>query len=280
MRILVTGIDGFTGRHLKLKLTGLGHLVYGLSANLMDLNSVNKEIEEIQPEAVAHLAGVSFAGHKEYRQYYDVNLIGTRNLLEALRCHSKKIKSVLIASSANIYGGNYQYPISENDNPNPGSDYAISKLALEYVAKLFMNKLPIFIVRPFNYSGVGQSESFLIPKIINHFNKKMTSIELGDITVQREFNDVRNVVDIYSKLLTNAPSGNIFNICTGKVFSIQEIINRCEEITNQKMEIKANHDFYRSNDANRLVGNGQYLRKFIKHENVFDLDDTLLWMLS
>ena len=280
MRVLITGIDGFTGGYLKLKLAESGHVVTGLSANLMDFNSIEKEIEKMQPEAVVHLAGVSFAGHKEYRQYYDVNLIGTRNLLEALHCHSKNLKSVLVASSASVYGNSYQHPINENDTPNPINDYAISKLALEYVAKLFMDKLPIFIVRPFNYTGVGQSENFLIPKIIKHFNRKKSSIELGNVMIQREFNDVRNVVNIYLDLLTNTPSGKIFNICTEKTFSIQDIINRCEKITNHKMEVRVNPNFCRSNDADRLVGNGQYLRKFINPKNEFSIDDTLFWMLS
>ena len=280
MRILITGIDGFTGGYLKLKLAKSGHVVTGLSANLMDFNSIEIEIEKMQPEAVVHLAGVSFAGHKEYRQYYDVNLIGTRNLLEALHCHSKNLKSVLVASSASVYGNSYQHPINENDTPNPINDYAISKLALEYVAKLFMDKLPIFIVRPFNYTGVGQSENFLIPKIIKHFNRKKSSIELGNVMIQREFNDVRNVVNIYLDLLTNTPSGKIFNICTEKTFSIQDIINRCEKITNHKMEVRVNPNFCRSNDADRLVGNGQYLRKFINPKNEFSIDDTLFWMLT
>ena len=279
MHVLITGVDGFTGRYLKLKLIESGHTVTGLSANLIDFNSINKEIEKVQPEAVVHLAGISFAGHEDYKKYYDVNLVGTRNLLEALSNHSENLKSVLIASSASVYGDGYKHAISENETPNPINDYAISKLALEYVAKLFMDKLPIFIVRPFNYTGLGQSESFLIPKIIEHFNKKKPSIELGNIMIQREFNDVRNVVNIYSDLLINGPSGKIFNICTEKTFSIQDVINRCEKITNHKMEIRVNPNFCRSNDANRLVGNGQYLRKFTDPVNVFSLDDTLRWML-
>ena len=280
MHVLITGVNGFTGRHLKLKLIESGHIVTGLSTNLIDFNSINKEIEKIQPEAVVHLAGISFTEHEDYKRYYDVNLVGTRNLLEALSNHSENLKSILIASSASIYGDGYKHAISENDTPNPINDYAISKLALEYVAKLFMDKLPIFIVRPFNYTGLGQSESFLIPKIIEHFNKKRSSIELGNIMIQREFNDVRNVVNTYSDLLINAPSGKIFNICTEKTFSIQEIVNKCEKITNHKIEIKVNRNFCRSNDAYRLVGNGQYLRKFTNRKNVFSLDDTLRWMLS
>ena len=280
MRILITGINGFTGSYLRSKLIELGFSVVGLNSNLLDYNSLCKEIKMLKPEAVIHLGGVSFAGHKDYKNYYETNLIGTRNLLEVLSEYSKDIKSILIASSGSIYGNHYRHTINENDIPKPANDYAISKLASEYVAKLFMEILPITIVRPFNYTGLGQDNNFLIPKIVEHFNKRKTSIELGNINIQREFNDVRNVVNIYSDLLINIPSGNIFNICTEKTFSIQEIISKCEKITNHKIEIRANSNFCRSNDANRLVGNGQYLREFINPKNAFSMDDTLHWMLS
>lgn len=279
MRILITGSNGFTGGYLKSKLIASGHKVVGLTSNLIDFRSINKEIEMVQPESIVHLGGVSFTEHKDYKNYYDFNLIGTRNLLEALNNHSKNLKSVLIVSSASIYGDRYKQAISENNIPNPLNDYAISKLALEYAAKLFMDKLPIFIVRPFNYTGVGQDENFLIPKIVKHFNNKKSSIDLGNITIQREFNDVRNVVNTYIDLITNPPLGEILNICTEKTFSIKEIVDKCEKITNHKMEIKINPKLCRANDAIRLVGNGQYLKKFIKSKNTFSFDDTLKWML-
>jgi GDP-6-deoxy-D-talose 4-dehydrogenase len=279
MHVLITGVGGFTGRHLKLKLIESGHTVTGLSANLIDFNSINKEIEKIQPEAVVHLAGVSFTALKDYKDYYDVNLVGSRNLLEALSNHSTNLKSVLIASSASIYGNEYRHAINENDTPNPNNDYAISKLALEYVAKLFMDRLPIFIVRPFNYTGVGQDESFLIPKIVKHFKEKKSCIELGDLNIEREFNDVRNVVNTYANLIKTPPLGEVLNICTEKAYSIKNVVNMCENITQHKLEIKINPIIIRTNVAFRLVGNSQHLKNFIISNNMFSFEDTLSWML-
>lgn len=88
-----------------------------------------------------------------------------------------------------------------------------------------------------------------------------------------------NVVNTYIDLITNPPLGEILNICTEKTFSIKEIVDKCEKITNHKMEIKINPKLCRANDAIRLVGNGQYLKKFIKSKNTFSFDDTLKWML-
>ena len=122
-----------------------------------------------------------------------------RNLLEALNLNSKELMHIFVISSASIYGNGYKLPIKEHFLPNPDSDYAVSKLASEFVAKLFMETLPITILRPFNYTGIGQDENFIIPKIIDHFKKKPT-IELGNIN-EREFNDVRNIVYLYCNLL-------------------------------------------------------------------------------
>ena len=82
---------------------------------------------------------------------------------------------------------------------------------------LWMDKLPIFIVRPFNYTGRGQDKKFVVPKIIDHFREKKTFIELGNIDVLREFNDIRFVSDIYTKLLVTPPIGKIINICTKQI---------------------------------------------------------------
>jgi len=280
MLILITGINGFTGQYLKSKLIERGYEVVGLKADLMDASSLDKEIKKVQPDAVVHLAGISFVAHSDKRDFYNINIIGTYNLLNSLDSSLLNLKSVLIASSSNVYGNMHEQSISERGALDPKNDYAVSKLSLEYMSKLFMDRLPICIVRPFNYTGVGQSTDFLVPKIIHHFLEKRPHIMLGNMNIHREFNDVRNVVDIYSSLITGSFSGKVFNICTEKTYSIANIINMCEKITKHKIEVRKNVELCRNNEAIRIAGNGQYLKKHVKFKNKFDLSDTLHWMLN
>ncbi|MDX2504763.1 MAG: NAD-dependent epimerase/dehydratase family protein, partial [Gammaproteobacteria bacterium] len=208
---LITGLDGFTGRYVQTELENSGYNVVGLSCDLTDLDALSAEIMQVQPHAVVHLAGIAFVGHGNANAFYEVNLIGTRNLLEALSQHAPDIQNILLASSANIYGNRAEGVLSEDTPPDPINDYAVSKLAMEKMANLWASRLPLFIVRPFNYTGNGQDEVFLIPKIVSHFKQEKAIIELGNLDVWREFGDVRSVANIYKKLIETCPAGETLN---------------------------------------------------------------------
>jgi len=284
MRILITGLDGFTGYYVKKELLAHGNTdvnqVIGLKSDLTDRDAVAAEIKQIQPETVVHLAAVAFVGHGNVEDFYKVNLIGTCNLLEALYQSAPTIKRILLASSANVYGNQSEGKLSEECALSPANDYAVSKFAMEQMAALWVNRLPLFIVRPFNYTGVGQHDDFLIPKIVNHFRSKASVIELGNLDVYREFNDVRMIAEIYSKLLQLAPIGERINVCTGKSYSLKEIIKLCGEITNHDIEVKVNPKFVRANEVKTLMGDNQKLITLISDLNVRSLEDTLRWMLE
>ena len=280
MRILVTGLNGFTGCHLKPELESHGHTVKGLNSNLTKPVAVAAEIAKLNPEAVIHLAGISYVGHGNARELYEVNLLGTRNLLEALDHHAPDVRSILLASSANIYGNHTEDALSEETRPCPTNDYAVSKLAMEQMAQLWIERLPLFIVRPFNYTGLGQKEQFLVPKIVAHFLKKKSTIELGSLDVWREFGDVRTVVDIYRRLIEDCPLGNTLNVCTGKTHSLREVISLCEKITGHNIKIQINPAFVRPNEVLMLRGTSNRLKERIGGLKPFCLEETLTWMLS
>jgi len=281
---LVTGVSGFTGHYVAAELERSGYAVRGLegddlrteAVDLTDRNAVRGAVERLQPRVVVHLAAISFVAHGDADAIYRVNVVGTRNLLEALAAEPIGPSHVILASSANIYG-NVGGLIGEDVPPSPQNDYAVSKLAMEHMARLWTDRIPITIVRPFNYTGVGQSEKFLLPKIVSHFRHKAELIELGNLDVSRDFNDVRAVTTSYERLL-RVPAGQVFNICSGHEYSLRGIISMMEAISGHRMEVCVNPDFVRPNEVKQLRGDPSRLASAIGELPAYALAETLRWM--
>lgn len=291
-RVLVTGIDGFTGRYIAAELRATGFSVSGTShvaedrergiykVNLLDKPALSALVEDLRPEAVIHLAAISFVAHDDAEMIYRTNIVGTRNLLSALGRLSRSPRHVVLASSANVYGDGGSEPIAENRPPNPANDYAVSKLAMEHMARLWTERLPVTIVRPFNYTGVGQASQFLIPKIVDHYRRGDKEIELGNIDVVRDFSDVRDVARIYVQLLVQAPPGGIYNLCSGTGYSLQEVIDILTSISRYQIEVRVNPAFVRKNEIKRLVGDAGALREVLGDVEPRPFSDTLNWMYN
>ncbi|AJX31949.1 GDP-mannose 4,6-dehydratase [Burkholderia oklahomensis] len=292
-KVLITGIGGFTGRYLARRLTERGHDVCGLVhragvdlewrahvADLLDRGQVAEVVERERPDAVVHLAAIAFVAHGDASAIYQTNVVGTRNLLDVLASSSHTPRSVLLASSANVYGNADREWIDESVPPAPANDYAVSKLSMEFVAKLWRERLPIVVVRPFNYTGVGQAVNFLLPKIVSHFRSRASVLELGNLDVIRDFSDVRTVVAAYEKLLDGAFAGETFNVCSGVGYSLQDVLAMAEELAGYRPEIRVNPNFVRANEVRKLIGNGTKLRDAIGELPAIPLRDTLKWMLE
>ena len=279
MKILVTGSQGFTGRYVKEELLRNNHEVIDLDANLLDKKALDIEIQSKEIDAVIHLAAIAFVQHSDVNAIYENNIIGTRNLLNTLAEYVPNIKHVLIASSANVYGNTRLEKITEDTPLNPANDYAISKVAMEYMAKLWMDRLPITITRPFNYTGVGQSEDFVVPKIVKHFIERKDFIELGNLNVWREFNDVRTIAGIYRRLIEHQPLYAAVNLCSGVTYSLKEIIEMVSLITNHKLNIKLNPNLFRDSEVKRISGDTKKINLIINEIEFITLKDTLSWML-
>jgi nucleoside-diphosphate-sugar epimerase len=229
---------------------------------------------------VVHLAAISFVGHADNAAFYAVNVIGTTNLLQALVAKDRAPQCVLIASSANIYGNCDASPIAETQPPVPVNHYAASKLAMEHMARTFADRLPIVITRPFNYTGHGQGVNFVIPKLVDHFARRAPQVELGNLGVEREFNDVRFVADAYLGLLKHGKRGEDYNICTGKPYTLQHVIDTLSVLTGHVLEVHVNPAFVRANEVHRLYGSPEKLIDCVGPLANTQLVDTLQWMLG
>lgn len=298
-RALITGIGGFTGRYMAHELAANGWEVWGLGnapatdpgslplpadrllvADLMDGTRLSQVLSQVQVDAVVHLAAVAFVGHGTAADFYRVNVIGTRNLLEALAAAPTRPACVLLASSANVYGNATEGMLNEDTPPNPANDYAVSKLAMEWMARLWQDKLPLVLARPFNYTGVGQSTDFLLPKIVRHFRDGSPTIELGNLDVSRDFSDVRAVASAYRRLLEVRPIGETVNVCSGRLHSLREVISMAEEITGRQIQVRVNPAFVRANEVRTLCGDPSRLQSLIGDWQMPPLTETLRWMLE
>jgi len=289
--VLITGINGFTGRYLAEELRAAGYTVAGIShdvpeagkggvfrCNLHDRDALAEVLGQIQPDIVVHLAAISFVANGDVEAIYRTNVIGTRNLLEAVSSCGQIPRSILLASSANVYGNTTVEYINESVPVAPANDYAVSKLAMEYMARLWLDRLPITIVRPFNYTGVGQAEDFLLPKIVSHFKRRAPVIELGNLDVVRDFSDVRSVVHYYRLLLETESPCEVFNICSGQGHSLMDVLEMMREISSYSPEVHVNPAFVRANEVRKLVGSRAKLQKWIGPVADIPLRDTLNWM--
>src|SRR5690606_7670582 len=152
---------------------------------------------------------------------------------------------ILLASSANGYGNQRGGKLAEDTIPAPANDYGVSKLAMEHMARPWMTLRPIVIALPFNYTGIGQAEHFLVPKIVSHFRRRAAAIVLGNLEVWRDFSDVRSVVAAYRMLVERKVMGEVFNVASGQPYSLKEILALCAEITGHQLDVRVNPAFVR-----------------------------------
>lgn len=295
-RTLITGAAGFTGHYLADALAARGHEVVGLvksvpadagsfsalhEADLLDPERMAEVVTQVDADHVVHLAAIAQVNHGNIEALYRTNLIGSRNLFEALARQRTPLKSLLVASSANVYGNRTGGKIDETMTPVPANDYGVSKLAMENLARIYSERMPIIVTRPFNYTGVGQSTDFVIAKIVDHARRRANPLNLGNIDVSRDFSDVRMVAEAYTRLLETPDAvGRTVNVCSERATSLREVIALIERLSGHNFNIEVNPAFVRKNEVHLLIGSSALLREVIGDIEVPDLCQTLGWMLG
>lgn len=289
-KVLITGIDSFTGFYLSSYLEQTGYDVYGTSlfeacskkykCDITLKEDIIKVLQEVKPEYMIHLSGISFTAHGEMEDFYKVNTIGTTNILDAFLELGLSPKKVVLASSATVYGNQGLEVLDESLCPKPANHYGASKYAMESLARGYFEKLPIIITRPFNYTGIGQPEHFLIPKIVKHFREKSSTIELGNIDVSREFNDVGYVCEIYQRLLECEAHSEVVNLCSSRGVKLLDVISMMNEIAGYEIEVKINPAFVRKDEIQSLTGSTKKLFEMIGEVEQKEFKETLVGILK
>lgn len=271
-KVLVTGVDGFVAGYLSDYLFKSGYDVYGTTIsetykndkikifkmNLLDAENVSDVIKNISPNMIFHLAGQSAVGLSWQKPVLtiDVNVNGTLNLLEAVRINNINSR-ILIIGSSDQYGTikPEDCPIKETQLQNPQSPYGISKKTQEEIGKLYVKayKMNIIFVRAFNHIGARQGKNFVVPdfasKIVKIEKSAVPVLKVGNLDTLRDFTDVRDIVRGYLMLLESGKIGESYNIGSGNVIKIKDILKKLINLSSKKIKIEIDKEKFRPVDV-------------------------------
>lgn len=286
-RVLVTGGEGFTGRHLIAAARTSGADVASLSrsavpnadfpihlADICDADKVAAAVKATDPTHIVHLAAISATRREDEEIYQTVNVQGTANLLDAARHYAPSLKHISLASSAAVYGNPGPELVSEDRSPTPANAYGQSKLDMEKLA--VESGLPTLCFRPFNYTGPAQPDHFIVPKLVKAFADKVDEIELWETVSIREFWDVRDAVAAYIALMADEVTG-VLNLCSGHANSVGDVIETFKKITQHNPKITTTGT---AGGLLKLVGDPTKLHDAGAPEPQYQLEDTLRFMLE
>lgn len=264
MKTLLTGSTGFVGAYLRTLFKCVPLEDSQGAIDLRDAQRVGKAITEIRPDRVIHLAAQSFVpeSFRAPMETFDVNFIGTFNLLNALKAVNFTGR-MLYVGSGDMYGrvSETALPIMEETPLRPRSPYAVSKVAAEALCYQWSQteNFEILMARPFNHIGPGQGLQFVVPVLASQLamiakGLRKPILEVGDVDVTRDFSDARDIVRAYRAILQGGRNGEAYNVCSGRETSIREILERLVEISGLSVSIQPNGDRFRPSEQRRMVG--------------------------
>lgn len=269
-RVLITGAGGFTGRHLSHHLMQKGWDVLGLdrsspasaplteAVDILDTAALAALLRRWAPSHVVHLAGLAHVVG-DPMDFFRVNVLGTESLMEAVAASGLQLQKMVVASSANVYGNARHSPVSEDEPLSPMNHYALSKVAMELMLRQWQDRWPLVLTRPFNYTGPGQSERFLFPKLVQAFVRRDPVIRLGNLDVARDLSDVRFVCEAYARLLREPQAEGVFNLCSGQSLHLQAALDGLTALTGHRPRIEVDPALVRRNEIKEMCGQPQRL---------------------
>lgn len=268
MRVVVTGANGFLGRHLvealaasggtpvalSIERGGLPESVEYVAVDVRDRAALAEQVRRVAPEAIVHLAALSHVGKSwsEIASYYAVNVEGSENLFAAAAG-----RRVLFASSAEVYGAvpEREQPIAEDQPLAPRSPYALTKAAGERLAVA----AGATVVRLFNLVGAGQATSFALPSFADQLaaiaaGRREAVLRVGNLEARRDFVNVRDAVDALLLLLAHGERATSYNLASGAALSIAEMLDRLRALAGVPVRLELDAERLRPTDIPKLAG--------------------------
>lgn len=263
-RVWVSGAQGFTGRPLVAALMRAGMMVCASRVDCRDRKRLSDEIIDFDPEALIHLAAISQPQHQPPDDLYAVNVVGTENVLNAAS-HLSSVQQVILASSATVYGAAArQYSVlSETIDPQPLGHYALSKLAMEQLVYAY-DALPILVLRPFNYTGLGQSDAFLFGKVAKVLAQGLPTLELGNLALKRDFAWLEDVVNVYVSCVSQRyPLQGVCNVCSGVAQSLERLVSGMVQHVDHSVDLVTVEVLHRGAEVPTLRGDTARLEDLV-----------------
>lgn len=271
MKALITGGQGFVGRHLTAHLRAQGDDVVAVDRHggpdLADAPGWRAALVAQRPEVVYHLAAQSAVGASwaDPGATFRANAEGTLNVLAG--CVEAKVGRVILVSSADVYGaiGPDELPVRESNPTRPVTPYAASKLAAEAVGlqAYFGNGLPVIIVRPFNHLGPGQDDRFvagaLAARIAANEVSGQSELSVGNLSAERDFTDVRDVVRAYRLLAASGVPGETYHVCSGRATAVATVAETLVGLSGKAMRLVVDPALHRPVDVPVVVGDASKL---------------------
>lgn len=288
MRAYVTGAAGFVGGWLVRLLREAGDEVHMATVDVTDPGAVAAELAGVRPDAVYHLAALAAVG-ASWQDPFDtvrVNVLGSLAVLDAARRLDDPPR-VLLVSSADVYGRTgHTGPITESVAVRPDSPYAASKAAAEVIAAQHVTAygLPVVVVRPFNHIGPGQADGFLVSALARRIaiaeRDGLDAVAVGNLTAERDFSDVRDVVAAYRMLIERGTPGEVYNVCSGVARSVQWVADTLVAAARRPMRLAVDPALLRPVDVPLLVGSSARLRAATGWRPVHDVATTVVEVLD
>ena len=294
-RLYVTGAGGFVGHHL-VQVVAEG--VFGEcelhsmpdGLDIRDADGLRASVALVKPDWVIHLAARSFVPDSfvNPRETFDVNVLGTLNLLCALRDEGFTGR-LLYVSSGDVYGSvpEQALPVSELYPAAPRNPYAVSKLSAETLCRQwhFSEKMDVVIARPFNHIGPAQDSRFVVPGFARQIcriaaGKQEASMVVGDLDVSRDFSDVRDVVSAYAALLREGQAGAVYNVSSGREVMIRSILRQLCDLAGVDPSIDEDQARLRPNEQRRMAASSERLQRDTGWKPQISLETSLVQILE